>query len=145
LLYQLLVAEIASQRGDLNLTAVNYLRVARATRDPQIAATATSAAVYARAYDLAEEAATLWVDVAPEDIDARQAVAALQIRAKKPAAAQIHLERLVELAPTREQGFQLAANLLARQDRQHALQMMEQLIAPYPQDPDALYAYAELA
>ena len=147
LIYQLLVAEIAGQRGHLEQSAVNYLRVAYATRDPRIARRATRIAIYARDFKLATEAAQLWVGIAPDDPEARQSLAALLIREGKSDAALTHLEKLLQIsASAHERGFALVTGLLSReQDKQRALAVMEKLVAPRQNDPDALYAYAHLA
>ncbi len=52
LLYELLLADIAGQRGDLALSARIYAEVAVETRDPRIAKQATRAAVYGGDYEI---------------------------------------------------------------------------------------------
>lgn len=147
LLYQLLVAEIAGQRGHLEQSAVNYLRVAYATRDPRIARRATRIAIYGRNFKLATKAAQLWVEIAPDDVEARQALAALLIREGKTDAALTHLEKLLQMsAGAQDRSFALVTSLLSReQDKKRALAVMEKLVEPRQNDPDALYAYAHLA
>jgi tetratricopeptide (TPR) repeat protein len=147
LLYQLMAAEIAGQRGHLEQSAVNYLRVAYATRDPRIARRATRIAIYARDFKLAAEASQLWVEIAPDDPEARQSLAALLIREGRTDAALTHLEKLLQIsAGAHERGFALVTSLLSReQDKKRALAVMERLVAPRQKDPDALYAYAHLA
>jgi tetratricopeptide (TPR) repeat protein len=147
LLYQLLLAEFAGQGGALPLSADLYLKAARETRDPRLAQRATRIAVYARNSDSALAAARLWVELSPEDVDARQSLAALLIREGRGDEALPHLKKVLSLSPDDDHhGYLVVANLLAReQDKQHALQVMEQLIAPEHDNPDALYAYAQLA
>jgi len=57
ILFKLLVAEIAGQRNQLNISVENYLDLARSTRDPRLASRATRIAVYARDEAAAKEAA----------------------------------------------------------------------------------------
>ena len=48
IIYQLLLAEIAVQRGRLNVAMATYLDVAKSTKDPRVAQRATEIAIYAR-------------------------------------------------------------------------------------------------
>ena len=61
ILFKVLVAEIAGQRGKIDLAVDNYLDLAKATRDPVVIERATRISVYARDNVAAYEAATLWV------------------------------------------------------------------------------------
>lgn len=69
-LADLMVAEIAGQRGQLQVALEAYLRQAQALRDPQLAARATRIAWFARDRQRVREAATLWVELAPEEPEA---------------------------------------------------------------------------
>jgi len=147
LLYRLLVAEVAGQRGALDISAEQYLIAAQETRDPRVAQRATHVAAYSRQYLLALQAARLWVELAPESLKARHSLAALLIRQNRSEEALEHLEKVLS-AGSQESGeaFILIANLLGReQDRERALEVMRQLLAPRPDNPNALHAYAHLA
>jgi tetratricopeptide (TPR) repeat protein len=148
LLYKLLIAEFAAQDGQLQLSAQAYLKSAEESGDPRLARRATQTAVYARDAATALIAARLWVKLDPEDIDARQSLAALLIRNGQNDEAMPHLKKIITFSPEgkRGHGYQLVASLLARsEDPQQAMQQMEQLTADKPHDPEALYAHAELA
>ncbi len=95
MLYELLVAELAGQRGDLALSARNYLQAAKTTRDPRVARRAVHVAVYGRDYARAVEGAQLWVELEPDSIEARQSLAALQIKAGQLDAAVQHLRAVL--------------------------------------------------
>src|SRR5882757_8434658 len=56
-LYDLLLGEIALQRGDAALAAQTYLDVAKRTRDPRVVRRAVEVANFARLPELAIEAA----------------------------------------------------------------------------------------
>ena len=98
-LYKLLVAEIAGQRGDLPLAVESYLEVARDTRDPAVAARAARIAVFSGVGGKALEAAHLWGEIDPSSVEARQALASLLIRAGDLDAAVGHLAAIVEMMP----------------------------------------------
>ena len=146
-LYQILVAEVAGQRGELGLSSHSYLQAARKTRDMQVARRATHVAIYAKDYDNALKAARLWVELGPEDIEGQQALAALLIRAGHTNEAVAHLEQVLQLSPSDDhRAFLMVANLLGReQDRDQALTIMERLVNTYENNANAQYAYAQLA
>jgi len=147
LLYQLLVGEVSAQRGELEMSAHAYHQAAAYTRDPRLARRATQIAVYAQDYTTGLKAARLWVELSPEALEAQQSLAALLIRQGHADEALTHLEKL--LSQSRDgtaHGFMLVTNILAReQDKRRALQAMETLVAPRSDDPNAVFAYANLA
>lgn len=77
LLYQIMAAELALQRGEAGAAFATYLSVARQTRDARIARRAAEIAVAGRAGPQALEATALWRELAPESREARQAHALL--------------------------------------------------------------------
>lgn len=147
LLYQLLVGEVSAQRGELEMSAHAYYQSAATTRDPRLARRATQIAVYGQDYTTALKAARLWVELSPDSLEAQQSLAALLVRQGKADEALIHLEKLLTLSPQGSgHGFMQVTNILAREpDRRRALQVMEALVTPRQDDPDALFAYANLA
>src|SRR5438874_13245959 len=76
-LYDLLVGEIALQRGDATLASKIYLELARSTRDPRVARHAVEVANVARQPDLALEAAKIWQEAAPTSPQPLQVIAAI--------------------------------------------------------------------
>lgn len=147
LIYKLLTAEIAGQRGALRLSADIYLKTAEETRDPRLAQRATNIAIYSRNADTALKAAQLWAELSPEDLEAHQSTAALLIRSDRSEEAIPHLEKILETtAANQEQSYLLVANLLSRDtNATRAIATMEQLIGDRREDPEALYALASLA
>ena len=147
LLYRLLLAEVAGQRGEVGRSALHYLRAAYDTGDPRLARRATQLAIYARDFALAMKASELWVDLAPESLEAHQSRAALLIRAGRTDEAVDHLQSVLAMSEQMNgHGFMLVTNLLQReQDRERALAVMGRLIESRRDDPHALYAYARLA
>lgn len=147
LLYKIMLAEIAVQRGQPHVAVPAYLELARDTRDPRIAQRATEVAWNARFQSAALEAATLWLQVDPKSTRARQIMAALLVNQAKIAEAQPHLEKW--LAADRKnvgQSFlQLNALLVRHQDKPGVLQLMRGLAAKYPDVPEARLAVAQAA
>ena len=146
-IYQLLVAEFAGKRDQLPLAVTHYLAMAEQTRDRDIVERAARIAVYADDNDAALKASRLWVAVAPENLDARQLLAASLIRSGDGAAALEHLKYVLAKDRSNDGNrFRAIANLLGSEaDRQVALSVMEALVATRAGDTDAQVAYALLA
>lgn len=146
-LYEFLLAEVAGQRGDLDLSTQAYLDLAKNTRDPRIAQRATEVALFARASQQALEAATLWQQLDPESPQARQSTAALLVNSGKLDEARPHLEKLIAGEGDRKgAGFIHLNNLLARQaDKQAVLKLVRELAAGYPDMVEAHFAVAQAA
>jgi tetratricopeptide (TPR) repeat protein len=147
LLYQILVAEFAVQRGVPDVAVENYVDLAERTRDPKVVERATRVAVYARDGEAARRAAALWVELDPLNPDPHQVLAVMALRHNEPEKALEHLRNILEHAHGEiDQKLLLIANLLGReQNRELVLQMMEQLMADHAKTPEALYAFAQVA
>jgi tetratricopeptide (TPR) repeat protein len=147
LLYYLLSAEIAGQRGRLDVAVPFYLKAAQLSRDPEIVERATRIAVYARDENSALAAAQMWVELQPENLEAHQVTAALLMRKGRVDEALPHLEQVLSVDQhNSHNSYMLITSLLSKEkDKQAALGAMEQLVAKRRQDPEALYAYAHLA
>jgi len=147
LLYYLLSAEIAGQRGRLDIAVPFYLKAAQLSRDPDIVERATRIAVYARDEQSALEAAQLWVELKPDNLEAHQVTAALLMRKGMVDEALPHLEQVLSADPDNSHNsYMLITTLLSKEkDKQAALGAMEKLLATRRHDPEALYAYAHLA
>lgn len=146
-LFQILVAEFAGQRGRLDVAAENYAAAARQLQDLEVAKRATRIAVFSRDNAAALESVKIWVAQAPEDIEARQILAAMHIRSGEVDAAITQLETVLNTATdSANRHLGTIANLLSREeDKLTALKVMERLIAKRDNDPDAQLAYALLA
>ena len=92
-LYQLLVAEVAGHRHNYQQALQQYVAVTRATRDPNVAARATSLALYMQELDVALETAMIWAATDPAHFDIR------------------HFERLVRHSSTPSQKQSLLEGL----------------------------------
>lgn len=147
IMYQVLVAEVAMQRGQYDVAIKHYLDLARESRDMQLAERAARVAVYAHDNQSALEAAKLWVELDPPNIEARQVLTAFYIRNGQLVEAQRELEGVLAAVPEGdESAFMLIAGLLGRQqDKLAALQVMQRLIEARPKDPAALFAFTHLA
>src|SRR5919199_5695982 len=78
-LYDMLLGEIAQQRGDYALAAKTYLELARSTRDPRVARRAVEVANQGRLQDLALDAAKTWYELEPQSAAPLSVVASLLV------------------------------------------------------------------
>ncbi|MDZ7826162.1 MAG: tetratricopeptide repeat protein [Gammaproteobacteria bacterium] len=144
-LVDLLAAELALRRGDLDTAAQRYTRQARATRDPGVVATAARIAAMAGEREEAVDLARLWAEIAPEDPRARQAAALALIRAGCFEEALDHLVALRELGSEADFGY-LAVHAadIPDESREVLLRALAELAQRYPGDPDLAFARAVL-
>ncbi|MDH4234508.1 MAG: hypothetical protein OEV15_05190, partial [Gallionella sp.] len=77
LLYQLLLAEIASQRGHAALAAEGSTELAAKTRDPRVAMRAAQLALQSGQMDKAVEAVRIWREVDPDSLMAIRTLSAV--------------------------------------------------------------------
>lgn len=147
LLFDFLLAETALQRDNLEVAVERYARLARETQDPRIAERATEVALRARRPDEAEEAVTLWLNLEPDSINARQAAAALFVSIGKLDKARPHLVKLLSSEKDSvDKAFMHLSRLLSRHsDKKAALKLLQQLAIPYPDLPEAHFAISQAA
>lgn len=147
ILFKVLVAEVAGQRGKIDVAVQNYMDLARQTRDPVVIERATRIAVYARDDDAALEAAELWHEVDPANTDAHQVLAVMTLRKGDIDTALYHLETILDRSQGQmDQKLWMIANFLGREeDQQAVMQLMERLMQNHMDDPEAIYAYAHVA
>jgi len=147
ILFYLLSAEIAGQRGQLGLASAYYLKAAEISRDSKVAERATRVSVYARDNKRALKSAKLWEELEPQSSEVHQVLAALLVRQGEVDAALVQMEWVIADYEGKESNpYMLITSLLSKEkDKETALVVMEKLVARRPQNIDALYAYAHLA
>ncbi len=147
ILFKMLLAEIALQRGQGNVAVQSYLELTRETKDPRIAQRATEIALNARLLGVALETAGIWLAADPESAQARQVMAQLLVYQSRLADAQPYLEK--SLASDKDnlgQNFMQLNTLLGRHpDKAAVLLLTQNLAKPYPALPEAHYSVAQAA
>jgi tetratricopeptide (TPR) repeat protein len=146
-LYELLLAEIALQRGEAELAARTYLEVAKRTRDPRLARRTVEVASSARLNDVAIEAARLWEAMEPSSPQALQITAALLVADKRVDEALPYLERLLAAEGVNIESAFLQINrlLAANPDKAANLRVVRALVARHDALPQAHFALAQAA
>ncbi|MBI5611860.1 MAG: tetratricopeptide repeat protein [Gammaproteobacteria bacterium] len=149
LLYDLLLGEIAGQRGRLEVAVASLKRAALASRDPRLAQRATQVALYAKRPDEAIDSARLWVELQPDDLEAREALSVALLEHGQLVEAQAQMEQILALTAGGDnlgQAYLRLAALLGKQTlRAAALDVMRALVALHPQLQEAQFALAHIA
>jgi tetratricopeptide (TPR) repeat protein len=146
LVFDILLAEIAGQRGAMDTSVPHYLQAALSAQDPRVAERAVQIASFAKDYDAAERAAHRWVELDPDSIDARKALIALALHSGDKDEVITQLDYLLALTDDTEDGYSLATTILVREeDKAAALEAMEKLVAHNPDNPHAWMALSRVA
>ncbi len=144
-LYQVLLGEIASQRGELRLSAEDYADLAVRTRNAQIAQRAFELAQFARMPGLALTDAQIWRELEPGSVKAMQSLAGQLLVSGRLDEARPHLEAWLKAGRSEEIFPQLHALFARLKDKQAALDLVSALAASYPTLPEARFAIAQVA
>jgi tetratricopeptide (TPR) repeat protein len=146
LLYDILLGEIAGQRGRLDVAASAYLQAALDSKDPRVSERAVQIATYGREYDIALKAARHWLSLDSNNVEARKVVTALALKVGDTDEVIAQLGHLIAGAASLKEGFQLATVVLAQHaDKATALAAIEKLAARYPDSVDARLAVCRIA
>jgi tetratricopeptide (TPR) repeat protein len=140
LLFRIVVAEVAQQRGEPATAYAEYLRVTRLTRDPRMARRAMEVALSARAVREAADAAQAWYQISPNDPEAIQSYASLLLMLGRHDVAQPLLERqLAQAANPIEVLDHLQHILATAPDAARSYILLETLGAPYLAQADKAF------
>lgn len=98
-LYSLILAEIAAQRNRLDVSLSQYVEQAHETRDPGIIARANRIARYMGSHKASLNTATLWTEVKPKSIEARQVVITELLYYRRYEEAIENIDKLLDYSP----------------------------------------------
>ncbi|MNR80645.1 bacteriophage N4 receptor, outer membrane subunit [compost metagenome] len=148
LLYKLLRAELALQRGDWQLAYVSMLVAAQETRDPRLAERAARIAVNAKQVSEALSAVRLWHELAPSSEEANQFYLGLIILGDNLKEARpILIERLRLASPQTRGGLiiEIQRLLANTKDKTAAFALLEDVTTPYQDLVETHLALAQSA
>ena len=141
MMYDILLAEIAGQRGALDVSAPHYLQAAEAANDPRVAERAVQIAMYAKEFDIAKRAARRWMELESDNLEAHKLLTALALRTGDMDEVTTQMGYLLSITDKPEEGYRLVTAIMARNtDKMAAFTAMQQLVAS-----DADSPYAQLA
>lgn len=145
-IYKYLVGEVAGQRGNPGLAGMVFLDLAKQNKDARLAERAAKAALYSNDGTTASEAVKLWAELAPDAVEAQQAVMQILVSQGKLQEAKPYLEKLLTKEETRANGFLYLNGLFSRSaDKETVFQLLQDLAKPYPSVPEAHFAVAHAA
>lgn len=148
-LFQVLAAEIAAQRGQLGTATATYLTLARNTKDPRLARRATELALADRSLERALAGARLWYEFAPSSALSRQTLEALFLANGN--LTEVEPLLAARLAEARSSGAlpqayqQLQRTLVRAPDLAAALNLLQRLSRQDQSLPEARVAMGQLA
>lgn len=147
ILYQVLLAEIALQRGRTDLASQSYYDLAVRTNDPGIVARAIEIAGHARRVERVNELARLWVQIEPDSKRAQQVLTNVMAMTNQFDGLAPQLIRWLETDKEALPVNLLSLNqMFARSpDKAAVLQLISKVCAPYAALPEAHYAVAVAA
>lgn len=132
-LFDLMVAEVAAQRNQLNITLLNYIQQAHMTRDPEIIKRAINAAQYAKDIEAIKEMALLWAEIQPDNIAAHQLLAFQYFYSQDYPASVEELDNILKLeGDPRIDSLAIGSQNLPEADKREILSLFKQLFENYP-------------
>jgi len=145
--YLLLTAELAGQRGQYQEALKNYMAACRLAPDAHIAERATQVAVFLKDTAQALEAAAIWEQVEPANPAPHRIQAMLLLKQGQTVDAMKHFKSLLSQpdAELEHTLIELVKWLNTEIDRPGGLDLMAQIIDQYPRMAELHFAYALLA
>lgn len=144
LLYLLLSAEIAGQKGAFDIAVDRYLKAAKSTGEPKVAERATQIALFTKDKEKAAEAVSLWLERDSESLPARKISALLNVTQGNFEKAISELEAL----RSRSDGefgktvLEITKQLENEVSSEDAIKFMERLTEAFPLQADVYYSFA---
>ena len=141
----MLVAEVAAYRDQWATALENYVDVAVSSRDPGVAARATSLALFLRQFDTALITARIWAQEDPDDLDAHRALAELMMSVGDVETAMGHMEEVKRLGGRADFGrFVWQSAELDEKSRALLLATIERLLLKDSDDRQLIFSRAVL-
>ncbi len=147
LMYDILLGEIALQRGHLDKAAGAMASAARSSGDYRVAERASLIALQAKDYDKALQSAELWAELESSSTKPIQTIGAVLTAQGRLGEAEERFNELIKRGdPNVGIVYRRIADLLAQHhDIDGVLELMDRLVMTHPADADAHFAKAYLA
>lgn len=142
-LYDLLVAEIASQRDQFDITLVNYIHQAQMTRDPAVILRAINAAQIAKDSEAIKELTLIWLEQEPDNISAHQILAYQYSVDRAFPEAMDQIAKILELGGnTSVEALAISSSQASEDEKQELLELYTQLLEQFPDSWEVRYSLA---
>ena len=145
--YDMLVAEMALNRGQTELAVKHYLSLAKRQNNPAIAERAVRVAVYGQDLDAAVEAAHRWLELDPGRNEAQQIIAAIYIRRDQVDEAFNYLDAIIvgNTLPERDLYGSLLGVLSREKNTETIIAVSRKIADKHSDEAYALYLHAMLS
>ncbi len=143
-MYRVMAAEMRGNDGDMQGAVGDYLAAAMDSTDPQVAMRATRVAFAAQAWQQASMAADRWAMLDPQNLSAHESAALSMLATADYAGAELHLSRILELAPDKNAAWGMVASLLGRSGSpEKALKSLQSLLEAEGEGDNAVGTFAQ--
>ncbi len=144
-LYLLLGAEIAGQRGRFDVTLANYVQAAKLSRDEGITERAMRISQSLNADNAQRQLAKLWLEIDPASLEAHRVSAIQALRGNNLETALSHMEQIMDLGGDADfDSLAAMAGNLPPGQQQEMLTLYTRLAERHPDNPEIEYGIALL-
>ncbi|WP_350027901.1 tetratricopeptide repeat protein [Methylovulum psychrotolerans] len=146
-LFMLLTAELAGQRGQYDIALEGYMEAAKRVHDPRFAERAAMIAMYLKNGNKLDEAIKIWLRQDPNNATARKFAALSALQAGNKAAAVEHIESLLKNDPANfdKALLELAGVLQKANKSAPVLEVLDTVAARHPNQAIVYFVEALLA
>jgi len=146
-LFMLLTAELAGQRGQYNIALEGYMEAAKRVKDPRFAERAAMIAMYIKDSNRTDEAVSIWLRQDAENPTARKIAALSALRIGDKQAAVEHLDVLFKVDPAGFEKSMLEVAAVLQKDGNVSFfyQVLEALSLRHPNQSMIYYVQSLLA
>jgi tetratricopeptide (TPR) repeat protein len=147
LIYYVLTAEIAGQRGKIGIAAELYDNAANLVDSPAVAGRSTQVANFSRNQDRINRAIKRWIEVDPTDADIYIMQAPFLMLKGDYDGVIKAVDSALEWAPEKSKDYldRVSGNLIELAKPEQALNVLQQLKTYQQNDIEAIFAYARMA
>jgi tetratricopeptide (TPR) repeat protein len=139
-LYMLLTAELAGQRGQYEIALEGYMEAAKRVKDPRFAERAAKIAMYMKDSNKTSEAVSLWLAQDPNNMTARKIAALSALRAGDKQVAIEHVDKLLTIDPAGFENSMLElATVLEKENKVAFLYEVLDALSLHHQDQAVVY------
>ena len=147
MLYEFLLADAATRGGMTEMASQIYMKLARSTRDPRVASRAAHLAYDTHEMDRAIEAFTLWLELEPSSLPAKQMLSLMLINGGRLDEARPYLANMLAAYPDRAGHalMKIYPFIMQHPDKDAVFNLLRELVQPYPRVAEAHWVQAQAA
>lgn len=143
LMFEIMIAELAGRRGQLDVAMTGYLRASERTDDPRVSERATRLATFGRQWEAAEVASRRWQALEPDSIEAPQFLGQAMLRQGKAEEAADQYIAIVDKSENKEETLrEIQATVQGAGSADEIVSVMRRMQSAYPELVEAHLAVA---